>query len=131
MHRLSVITLLAIATPFASAHAGERTHYLDLVNRAHDRVVSVVATPAGGDAWKELLHGEALVGGGGATTVQLASDQCTHDVKVAFANGRQALYPSLDLCRYRGLRIQKLPARSAGAMMAVQREAPRDASPAD
>jgi hypothetical protein len=129
MHRLSVITLLAIATPFASAHAGERTHYLDLINRAHDRVVSVAATPAGGTAWNELLHGESVPGGGGATTVQLASDQCVHDVRVEFANGRRALYPALDLCRHRGLRIQRLPACDAKAMMAVQ-ETPHRAPPA-
>lgn len=129
MHRLSVITLLIVAALANTAHAGERTYYLDLINRAHDRVVSVAAAPAGGTAWNELLQGEAVPGGGGAATVQIASDACLHDVKVAFANGRQALYPALDVCRHRGLRIQPLPARTAEARMAVQQEAPRGASP--
>ena len=55
-------------------------------------------------------------------TVQLASDQCLHDVKVAFANGRRALYPALDLCRHRGLRIQPLPSRETKEAMAAQRD---------
>lgn len=130
MHRLSVITLLAAAASANIAHAGERTHYLDLINRAHDRVVSFAVAPTGGTAWNELLHDEAVPGGGGATTVQLASDTCVHDVKVAFANGRSALYPALDLCRHRGLRIQPLPARDGKAMLALQQASPADASPA-
>lgn len=130
MHRLSVITLLVASMTAFTAVAGERTHYLDLINRAHDRIVSVAATPPGGSEWNELLHGESVPGGGGATTVQLASDACVHDVRVAFANGRSALYPALDLCRHRGLRIQPLSARESKAMVAVQQASPADASPA-
>lgn len=121
MHRLPVIVLLAIA-PIVHAHAGERSHYLYLVNRAHDRLVSVATVPAGGTAWNELLQGGTVAGGGDTATLQLASDQCLHDVKVEFANGRRALYPALDLCRHRGLRIQPLPSRESKAAMAVQRE---------
>lgn len=123
MHRLSVIVLLATIASSATAHAGERTHYVDLINRAHDRVVSVEATPAGGSAWNELLRGDTVAGGGGAATVQLASEACMHDVRVQFANGRRALYPAIDLCKHRGLRIQPLPARERRAMMAVQQAA--------
>ncbi|CAN7586182.1 hypothetical protein LJR143_004150 [Pseudoxanthomonas sp. LjRoot143] len=130
MHRLSVITLLAAAMTAFTAVAGERTHYLDLINRAHDRVVSVAATPAGGTAWNELLHDADVPGGGGAITVQVAGEQCIHDVRVAFANGRSALYPAIDLCRHRGLRIQPLPAGRGKGMMAVQQASPADASPA-
>lgn len=127
--RLSVIALL-IAIPLAPAHAGERTHYLDLINRAHDRIVSVAATPAGGTVWNEVLRDVAVPGGGGAVTVQVAGGQCVHDVRVEFANGRSALYPAIDLCRHRGLRIQPLPAGRGKAMMAVQQASPADASPA-
>lgn len=123
MRRLSALALFVAVAPIAHAHAGERTHYLDLVNRAHDRIVSVAAAPAGGTSWKELLHGGTLAGGGDTATVQLASDQCLHDVKVAFVNGRRALYPALDLCRHRGLRIQPLPSRETKAVMAAQRDA--------
>ncbi|TQM17073.1 hypothetical protein FB548_0441 [Pseudoxanthomonas sp. 3HH-4] len=120
MCRLSVIALFSAALSVANAHAVERTHYLDLINRAHDRVVSVATTPAGGTAWNELLLGDAVAGGGGAVTVQVASDACVHDIRVEFANGRRALYPAVDVCRHRGLRIQPLPARGANGRMAVQ-----------
>ena len=124
MRRLPALVLLAASTTAFTAIAGERTRYLDLINRAHDRIVSVAATPAGGTAWNELLHEETIPGGGGAVTVQLASDQCVHDLHVAFATGRRALYPALDLCRYRGLRVQPLPARNGKAMMVVHETTP-------
>jgi hypothetical protein len=124
MCRSSVIVLVIAACSATSAFAGERMHYLDLINRAHDRLVSVSATPAGGTAWEELLQGEPLAGGGGAVTVQVAGDQCLHDVRVEFANGRRALYPAVDLCRHRGLRIQPLPAaRQASTAVAARGEA--------
>lgn len=124
MRRLSVIVPVIAACSATSAFAGERMHYLDLINRAHDRLVSVAATPAGSTAWEELLQGEPVAGGGGATTVQLASDQCLHDVRVEFANGRRALYQAVDVCRHRGLRIQPLPAaRQASTAVATRSEA--------
>ncbi|WP_334178603.1 hypothetical protein [Pseudoxanthomonas sp.] len=127
MPRLSVIALLIAASPIANVQAGERTHYLYLVNRAHDRVVSVATTPVGGSAWRELLHGDTITGGGDAVTVQLASDQCVHDVEVEFVNGRRAVYPAIDLCRHHGLRIQPLRAQATKAMVAVQQDAARAA----
>lgn len=130
MRRLSALVLLAASMTAFTAIAGERTHYLDLINRAHDRIVSVAATPAGGTVWNELLSDAAVPGGGGAVTVQVAGEHCVHDVRVEFANGRSALYPAIDLCRHRGLRIQPLPAGRAKAMMAVQQASPADASPA-
>ncbi len=123
MHRLSVIALLVAASSIANAYAGERTRYVYLVNRAHDSVVSVATTPAGGSAWNELLHGGTITGGGDAVTVQLASDQCVHDVKVEFVNGRRVVYPAIDLCRHRGLRIQPLRAQDSKSMVAVQQDA--------
>ncbi|HEV7272094.1 hypothetical protein [Pseudoxanthomonas sp.] len=121
MRRLSALVLSAALAPIAAA-AAERTHTLYLVNRAHDRIVAVATTPAGGTAWNELLRGATLAGGGDTATLQLASDQCVHDVKVEFVNGRRALYPALDLCRHRGLRIPPLPARDTQAAIAVRRD---------
>ena len=131
MHRLSVFVLLATALSIADAQAGERTHYLDLINRAHDRVVSVVATPAGSDTGSELLEGRAIAGGGGVATVEVVADQCAQDIRVEFADGRRALYPAVDLCRHRGLRIQPLSARSANAMMALRQDAEPAALPVE
>lgn len=112
MSRLSVFALLATVVALPAAHARERTHYLYLVNRAHDAIVSVTASPVDAEDGRELLAGARLAGGGEAVTVQFDSDACVHDLHIAFANGRRALYPAFDLCRQRGLRVMPLPARS-------------------
>jgi len=118
MSRQSVFALLATVVALPAAHARERTHYLYLVNRAHDAVVSVTASPVDAEDGRELLAGARLAGGGEAVTVQLDSDACVHDLHIAFANGRRALYPAFDLCRQRGLRVMPLPARSREATLA-------------
>lgn len=112
MSRLSVFALLATVVALPAAHARERTHYLYLVNRAHDAIVSVTASPVDAEDVRELLTAARLAGGGEAVTVQLDSDACLHDLHIAFANGRRALYPAFDLCRQRGLRVMPLPTRS-------------------
>ena len=112
MSRLYVFALLATVVALPAAYARERTHYLYLVNRAHDAIVSVTASPVDAQEGRELLAGARLAGGGEAVTVQLDSDACVHDLHIAFANGRRALYPAFDLCRQRGLRVMPLPARS-------------------
>ena len=112
MSRLYVFALLATVVALPAAHARERTHYLYLVNRAHDAIVSVTASPVDAEDRRELLAGVRLAGGGEAVTVQLDSDACLHHLHIAFANGRRALYPAFDLCRQRGLRVMPLPARS-------------------
>lgn len=112
MSRLSVFALLATVVALPAAHARERTHYLYLVNRAHDAIVSVTASPVDAEDGRELLAGARLAGGGEAVTVQLDSDACVRDLHIAFANGRRALYPAFDLCRQRGLRVMPLPTRS-------------------
>lgn len=112
MSRLSVFALLATVVALPAAHARERTYYLYLVNRAHDAIVSVTASPVDAEDGRELLAGARLAGGGEAVTVQLDSNACVHDLHIAFANGRRALYPAFDLCRQRGLRVMPLPARS-------------------
>jgi len=125
---VSVVVALCLAAP--AALAGEGAHYLELINRAYDRVASVSAAPAGSQAWQELLHGEEVRGGGGAVTVQVAAGPCLQDVRVDFANGRRALYPGVDVCRHRGLRIQPLPAaREARPAIAAGDGAKRDAGP--
>ena len=127
MSRLYVFALLATVVALPAAHARERTHYLYLVNRAHDAIVSVTASPVDAQEGRELLAGARLAGGGEAVTVQLDSDACVHDLHIAFANGRRALYPAFNLCRQRRLRVMPLPARSpeerlAGGAARVQGE---------
>ncbi|HSX64525.1 MAG TPA: hypothetical protein VLF15_07340 [Pseudoxanthomonas sp.] len=100
----------AISLICLPADAGERTRYLELINRAHDRVTKLSLAPAGSRTYRELLQGEQVRGGGGATTVQIVTGHCRHDVLVEFADGRRALYPDVDICRHRGLRVRPLPA---------------------
>lgn len=118
MCRLSVFALWATVVAVPAACAGERTHYLYLVNRAHDAIVSVTASPVDAEGGRELLAGGRLAGGGDAVTVQVQSEACVHDLHIAFANGRRALYPAFDLCRQRGLRVMPLPARTREARLA-------------
>lgn len=126
MHRLSVIALLVAVVPFAPVQAGERTHYLYVVNRAHDAIMSLSAAPAGVEDHRELLAGTRLAGGGDAATVEIRSEECVHDLRIVFAHGRRALYPAFDLCHARGLRVMPLPARNAEARLAGTR--PRTAA---
>lgn len=111
--RYPLACALAFAVFFVvSPHvgAGERMRYLEIINRAHDRVTSVWLAPAGSHAYRELLLGEQVRGGGAAATVQIVSDHCLHDVLVEFNGGRRALYPEVDICRHHGLRLRPLPA---------------------
>lgn len=128
MHRLSVVVLLVAASPIAALHAGERTHYLYVVNRAHDGIVSMSVAPAGVDDPREILAGARLAGGGDAATVEIRSEGCVHDLRIDFANGRRALYPAFDLCRARGLRVMPLPARDARSRLARTRSEERTAA---
>lgn len=121
MHRLSVVVLLIAASPIAALQAAERTHYLYVVNRAHDGIVSMSAAPAGVDDPREILAGARLAGGGDAATVEIRSEGCVHDLRIVFANGRRALYPAFDLCRAGGLRVMPLPARDAKMRLAGTR----------
>ena len=99
MSRLSVFALLATVVALPAAHARERTHYLYLVNRAHDAIVSVTASPVDAQEGRELLAGARLAGGGEAVTVQLDSDACVHDLHIAFANGcRRRRSRNVSLC---------------------------------
>lgn len=126
MCRPFALVLLATLVALPAAHAGERIHYLYVVNRAHDAIVSVSSTPVGGDASRELLAGERLAGGGDGTTLQVEGRACVHDLRMTFADGRRVVYPAFDLCRQRGMRVMPLPARSGEARLAVARAAAAD-----
>jgi hypothetical protein len=106
----SALAFAAIFLICLPAAAGEHTRYVELINRAHDRVTKLSLAPAGSHTYRELLQGEQVRGGGGATTVQIVTNQCRHDVLVEFADGRRALYPDVDICRHRGLLVRPLPA---------------------
>lgn len=104
--------LSAVAT---QACANEPTHYVDLINRAHDSVTAFATALPRSDAFHETPLGVPLRGGGDAATVEVAGERCTYDLRFTFANGRSMVYRNIDICRYRTVRIRPLP-RMTGAL---------------
>ncbi|MGO1070357.1 hypothetical protein [Lysobacter sp. CA199] len=105
---IAVLSTLLAAVP-GPAHAGVRTRYFELINRAHDSVRSLAVAPAGDDRFQVKPLGAPLAGGGGSATIQIAGDGCRYDFQVTFADGRTLIYPDIDVCRYRSLRIPPVP----------------------
>lgn len=117
MRFLSIcVVLLAALSPVAHVRAAEpaRVHYLDIVNRAHERLVAMSAAPVGG-APVPVVLGEDLHGGGNGVTVRLPVQGCVQDLRLEFRNGQQVLYPAVDVCAHRGLTIQPGHARRMSA----------------
>ncbi|KRA46218.1 hypothetical protein [Pseudoxanthomonas sp. Root630] len=104
-----VVALLPAAAAIAHAEDVSRVHYLDIVNRAHERLVALSAAPVGGEPVPVVL-GEDLQGGGNSATVRLPLQGCVQDLRLEFRNGQQVLYPAVDVCAHRGLTI--LPAHA-------------------
>lgn len=89
------------------------TRYLQLVNRAHDRAISLAVADAGSGAYREVPLGEPLRGGGGSMTVEIENGSCLSDLRFGFANGRTVVYSSVNICRAAVVRIQPLPRKNA------------------
>jgi len=101
-------TILASLLAVAAAHANAGpapTRYFDLVNTSHDSVTSLAVAPAGSGAFREVALDAPLRGGLTSTTVDLAEGGCLRDLRVAFRNGRTLVYPDIDVCRNRQLRL--------------------------
>ena len=117
MRFLSIcVVLLAALSPVAHLRAAEpaRVHYLDIVNRAHERLVAMSAAPVGG-APVPVVLGEDLHGGGNGVTERLPVQGCVQDLRLEFRNGQQVLYPAVDVCAHRGLTILPGHARRMSA----------------
>jgi hypothetical protein len=100
---VAIATLLLAATHANAERAS--THYFDLVNAAHDSVTSFAVAPAGSGAFREIDLGGPLRGGLTSTTVDLADGGCLRDFRLVFRDGRRLLYPAIDVCRHRRLRL--------------------------
>jgi len=111
--------LLALLSPVALPDAGATgpVRYLELINRAHDSLASVAVSPAGRNDFEPLTLGGPVPGGGGSATVEIAGEGCRYDFRLTFRPGRAVLYPDIDVCRHRGLRIQPLPRKEADTAM--------------
>jgi hypothetical protein len=98
-------------TPHAQA-GGATPRYFDLVNASHDSVTSFAVAPAGGNAYREIDLGTPLRGGVTSTTVEMPEGDCVRDLRLVFADGRILVYPGVDVCRYRELRLTRRDGRS-------------------
>lgn len=116
--------VLAVASAFAAAYAtcamsapAEDTRtaprYFDLVNASHESVVSFSVSPAGQDVYQDVVIDAPLRGGVTSTTVGLPDGGCLRDLRIAFGDGRTLIYPQIDVCRYRRLRLSHRDGRRA------------------
>ena len=104
MRAAVLATLLAAAAAHAHAERAQ-TRYFDLVNASHDSVTSLAVAPAGSDAFREIELGAPLRGGLTSATVDVAAGDCLRDFRLVFRDGRTLIYPDVDVCRYRSLRL--------------------------
>lgn len=104
---LSLVTVFSFAAVLP-AQAGTRTHYFELINRAHDRLIALAIAPAGSARFQPEPLGEAIDGGGDSATVEWTGEACVYDLRFTFGNGRSVVYDDIDVCRNRSLRIQPL-----------------------
>lgn len=111
MFAIRTAVVVALAACATLVDATPRTRYLELVNRANDSVTSVAIADAGADAFRAMPLGEPLRGGGEAITVEVAAERCRYDFRFTFRDGRSAIYRDVDVCRYRGFHIRRLPSR--------------------
>ena len=118
---MAVLVLVAAlpATSFSadlSQRPLQRAHPFTLVNATLDSVTGVAMAPASSDAFEEIALGEALRGGRASATVDLPAGDCLRDVRVTFLHGRSQVFPSVDVCRSRTLRLatQRQPAAAGG-----------------
>ena len=111
----SVFLATALATATAACASVESGRvappYFDVVNASHDSVMALAIAPAGSDAFQAVDIGKPLRGGVTGITLDVPPGGCRRDLRVTFRNGRMLLYPGLDLCRHRALRLTSRDAR--------------------
>ncbi|MBN6111234.1 hypothetical protein [Xanthomonas bonasiae] len=107
---------IALLTAAATAHAQDasRTHYVMLVNRAHDSVTALAVADPGSSTFRDVAL-DPLRGGGDSATVGVHGAGCRYDLRFAFDDGRTLVYQDLDVCRYSLVRIMPLPREGVGA----------------
>jgi len=105
--------LASVLAATSHAHAGGApTRYFDLINASHDSVTSFAVAPAGESAFHKINLGAPLRGGVTSATVEIPEGDCARDFRLVFADGRTLVYPGIDVCRYRQLRLTQRDGRS-------------------
>jgi hypothetical protein len=114
-NRTVLVSFLASVLACTShAYAGgATTRYFDLVNASHDSVTSVAVAPAGDSTFHEIDLGAPLRGGVTSATVEIPEGDCARDFRLVFADGRTLVYPGVDVCRYRQMRLTQRDGRSS------------------
>ncbi|MBB5209664.1 hypothetical protein [Chiayiivirga flava] len=120
--RVPVAIVLFVAS--CACAAEPPTHYLTLVNRTHDSVVTASAAAAGSDAFVPLALARPLRGGGGSATVSVAGEGCRYDVQLQYRGKRAQLYRNVDVCGHRGLRLRPTPRGAADGEAPMLANAP-------
>ena len=107
-------TALAITTAACASVDGGRTAppYFDVVNASHESVTALAIAPAGSNAFQDIDIGKPLRGGVTGITVDVPPGDCRRDLRATFGNGRTLLYPGVDLCRHRALRLTSQDGRT-------------------
>jgi hypothetical protein len=119
MRLIQVVVLVTALSCAAHAGARDHTRYMNVVNRAHDSVTSLAIAAEGSGTFREKPLDTPLRGGGDSATFEVASDSCLYDLRFGFHNGRTLIYKGVDLCRYGGVRISRLPRASESAQVHV------------
>ena len=108
---VSFLASLLAATSHAHA-GGATTRSFDLVHASHDSVTSFAVAPAGDSTFHQIDLGAPLRGGVTSTTVEIPEGDCVRDFRLVFADGRTLIYPGIDVCRHRRLRLTQRDGRS-------------------
>ncbi len=99
----ALATTTAACTTFDNGRAAPP--YFDVVNASHDSVTALAIAPAGSDTFEAVDIGKPLRGGVTGMTLNVPPGGCQRDLRVHFSDGRRLLYPGVDLCRHRALRL--------------------------
>lgn len=116
---LAVAAAVIAAAPAASAicapgeDARVAPRHFELLNASYESAKSLAVSPAGRASFEEVLFDAPLRGGKTSTTVRLPDGGCLRDFRVTFGDGRVLLYPDIDICRYRKLRLTHRDGRDA------------------
>jgi len=120
---LLATALATTATACASVDGGRMAPpYFDVVNASHDSVTALAIAPEGSDAFQVVDIGKPLRGGVTGMTLDVPPGGCRRDLRVTFRDDRTLLYPGVDLCRHRALRVTPRDASSKGAKPAKDKQ---------
>jgi hypothetical protein len=111
MSALPAYAQSATTAPTTAKDGRIAPRYFDVVNASHDSVEAIAIAPAGSNTFEQIEIGDPLRGGVTAITLDVPAGGCLRDVRVTFRGERALLYPAIDLCRARGLRLSPRDAR--------------------